>query len=411
MAFDSHPVVQAINDPSDLLTDPAGYLAQLVARLRDAPAHWIAWSGALRAWNSAAPAFQESLSHCEGAPLCLAVGEKKSPEQSWADYFASGRGIPSLWQRRTLLARLRSIEHPLPTPFYLPYQLALSMEDISLAHSGARAKVGINNRLAAHWARRDALSHILSVLRPPKRHNVPHGYEDDGVPTVSIALCAYNEADRIPWAIASVLAQSDCSWELLVVDDGSTDSTAATARSCAQHDPRVILLRSPVNRGKAHALNRALAAARGRYLLELDADDWLPPHALLRMRLAMDATPESIGLLTFDHFTWRLARRGELSLRGMTPATSPIITPSEAHVSIPRLYRTGVLRQLGGWTTTDASAGRLFEDVALILQLRRYNAIATASGALYHRVIRRASISQTHRTAYQAWAKQYARDM
>lgn len=410
MTLDSHSVVQVVEDPSDLRTDPTAYLEQLAARVYDARAHWIVWSGSLCTSRSAMSISPETLTPVGQSTLCLAIGQPKPREQSWSDYFASGAGIPALWRKHALLAHLRAIEHALPTPFYLPYQIALAMNDHSLGRIARDGPTGLHLRAATLRARRNALPHILPVLRSSVRRDSARK-SVDGTPAVSVALCAYNEADRIPWAIASVFAQSDSSWELLIVDDGSTDATAAAARSCTRGDSRVSLLQLPVNQGKAHALNRALSAARGRCLLELDADDWLPTDALERMRQMMDATPAHIGLLTFDHYVWRRARSGELHSRGMLPASRPVITSREARVPVPRLYRVSLLRQLGGWTTTDASAGRLFEDAALAWRLQRAGAVAIASGALYHRVIRGASVSQTHRAAYRTWAEQYLQTM
>jgi glycosyltransferase involved in cell wall biosynthesis len=92
-------------------------------------------------------------------------------------------------------------------------------------------------------------------------------------PVVSIVLPTYNRADVIGRAIDSVRAQSFPDWELLVVDDGSTDGTAEVV---AGIDERVRLLRQP-NGGTYVARNHGLAQARGRYLTFLDSDDaWLP---------------------------------------------------------------------------------------------------------------------------------------
>ena len=400
------PVVHTLQDPVDLRATPAAYLARLSALVRDSSTPWIAWSGALFPGRQrpASDALEAALAGVGPAILCLAGGENKPQAQSWLSHFSSGRCIPWLWRRYALLALLNALRHPLPTPFYLPFQLAFAVSPSAIGHAGRHGPALTSLPAGAVRARRSALPHILPVVaasvRPPAILS-----PGDESPAISVALCAYNEADRIAWAIASVLAQSDSSWELLIVDDGSTDETAATARACVRQDPRVTLLQLPANQGKAHALNHALAAARGRFLLELDADDWLPPHAVKSMREAMDDAAQSVSLLTFDHFVWRRARSGELLPRGVLPASAPVVSKREARVPIPRLYRTSALRELGGWQTTDASGGRLFEDVAITREVQRRGAVARGSGALYHRVIRQSSVSQTHRTAYRPWAE------
>ena len=92
-------------------------------------------------------------------------------------------------------------------------------------------------------------------------------------PHVSIILPTYNRADVIGRAIASVQAQTFEDWELLIVDDGSTDGTADLVSGV---DDRIRLIRQP-NGGTYLARNNGLASARGRLITFLDSDDaWLP---------------------------------------------------------------------------------------------------------------------------------------
>jgi glycosyltransferase involved in cell wall biosynthesis len=96
-------------------------------------------------------------------------------------------------------------------------------------------------------------------------------------PTCSILMPAYNAARTIGAAIESVLAQTLSDFELIVVDDGSGDDTAACVETF-RSDRRVRLIRQP-NRGQATARNNALAAASGVYVSLLDSDDlWLPRY-------------------------------------------------------------------------------------------------------------------------------------
>lgn len=97
------------------------------------------------------------------------------------------------------------------------------------------------------------------------------------MPEVSIVMPAFNAEDYIGEAIASVLAQSIAGWELIVVDDGSTDRTGVIVQSF--DDRRITLLRQS-NRGVSAARNAALDHARGEFVTFLDADDLLPSDAL-----------------------------------------------------------------------------------------------------------------------------------
>lgn len=95
------------------------------------------------------------------------------------------------------------------------------------------------------------------------------------VPAVSVVLPAYNRAGTIRAAIASVLRQSWTDFELLVVDDGSTDGTIEAAR--AETDPRVRVLATPRNLGAGGARNFGIRAAQAPWIAFQDSDDeWLP---------------------------------------------------------------------------------------------------------------------------------------
>jgi teichuronic acid biosynthesis glycosyltransferase TuaG len=96
-------------------------------------------------------------------------------------------------------------------------------------------------------------------------------------PLVSIVTPAYNAARFLEESLRSAQQQTFPNWEMLVVDDGSTDDTPEIVRRWAEADPRFRLLAGAGNRGPAAARNVALESARGRYVAFLDSDDlWLP---------------------------------------------------------------------------------------------------------------------------------------
>jgi GT2 family glycosyltransferase len=109
-------------------------------------------------------------------------------------------------------------------------------------------------------------------------------------PTFTVVMPAYNAASTIAGSIRSVLAQSRSDWELLVVDDGSTDETVAVVQSF--QDDRVLLLRGE-HAGPAAARNRALGVARGKLVSLLDSDDLFLPTYLASMNAALEAAPEA----------------------------------------------------------------------------------------------------------------------
>jgi glycosyltransferase involved in cell wall biosynthesis len=112
---------------------------------------------------------------------------------------------------------------------------------------------------------------------------------------VSVMMPAYNAGRYIREAIESVLAQSFANWELLVVNDGSTDDTAQAA---AQFDDRRIRLINKENGGEASARNVALDCARGEFLAYLDADDVYLPNHLAATIGFLDANPHFDAVYT-----------------------------------------------------------------------------------------------------------------
>jgi glycosyltransferase involved in cell wall biosynthesis len=130
-------------------------------------------------------------------------------------------------------------------------------------------------------------------------------------PVVSVVIPCYNYARFLPDAVASLLAQSFEGWELIVVDDGSTDATPATAQQLmARHSDRRIRLFQQPNAGPAAARNTGAGRAVGEYLLFLDADDMLAPTllertvAVLREQPAVGFVYTGMRLFGQDQHEW-----------------------------------------------------------------------------------------------------------
>lgn len=112
-------------------------------------------------------------------------------------------------------------------------------------------------------------------------------------PTVTVLLPVYNGGRFLAQALDSVLAQTWADWELVAVNDGSTDTSADLLARYAQRDQRVHVF-SQENAGVVAALNRGLEFAGGRYLARLDADDELYPERLARQVALLERQPQMV---------------------------------------------------------------------------------------------------------------------
>ena len=93
------------------------------------------------------------------------------------------------------------------------------------------------------------------------------------MPLISVLMPFYNSELTIGDAVSSILAQTVADFELILVDDGSTDGSLAVAEDHASRDPRVVLIGDDRNRGVVERLNQGLALCRGEFIARMDADD------------------------------------------------------------------------------------------------------------------------------------------
>jgi glycosyltransferase involved in cell wall biosynthesis len=115
--------------------------------------------------------------------------------------------------------------------------------------------------------------------------------------TFSIVIPVYNRAALVRRAIASCLVQRHPSFEVIVVDDGSTDRTPASVSEIGDH--RVRLFVQPENRGVSAARNLGASHARGEWIVLLDSDDELTPDALELIDAEARSAPDEVQGLRF----------------------------------------------------------------------------------------------------------------
>jgi glycosyltransferase involved in cell wall biosynthesis len=121
------------------------------------------------------------------------------------------------------------------------------------------------------------------------------------MPTVSIIMAAYNAERFIGAAIRSVQLQTFEDWELVVINDGSTDETAPIVQAKASEDSRIRMIQQPNSGSPAAARNAGIPLARGRYLGFLDAYDRYEPSRLAAALEAFDRYP-GLGFVFCDMY-------------------------------------------------------------------------------------------------------------
>ncbi|MDO4899160.1 glycosyltransferase family 2 protein [Actinomyces sp.] len=129
---------------------------------------------------------------------------------------------------------------------------------------------------------------------------------------VSIIMPAFNAAAFVEDAVKSVQEQSYTSWELLIVDDCSTDDTFQRVTALASADARMRCIRLKRNSGAAVARNRAMEMARGQYMAFLDSDDLWHPEKLEKQVRFMRTESVAFTCTAYQQFTDPGMRRGRV---------------------------------------------------------------------------------------------------
>lgn len=189
------------------------------------------------------------------------------------------------------------------------------------------------------------------------------------MPKVSVLLPYHNASATLDAAIASIAVQTFTEWELLLIDNASTDDSTAIAKQWAANEERIRLIEAP-KIGIAHALNTGLAHAQGRYIARMDADDISHPERFAKQVTFLDAHLD-IGLLG-TRTTFNTSVERSSGMRWFTQWQNAILTPQEhyvkrfvdaplAHPTV--MFRRELVKQHGSYDT-----GPLPEDHELWLR-------------------------------------------
>jgi glycosyltransferase involved in cell wall biosynthesis len=176
---------------------------------------------------------------------------------------------------------------------------------------------------------------------------------DEVVPRISVITPAYNAAPYLAECVESVRAQSVDDLEMVIIDDGSTDATAAVSEAYTRRDRRVRSIHGP-NRGVSAARNAGMATARGEYFAFIDADDTWAPTFLEEQLAILEARPE-IAVVTGNARNRGGALEGQL-FRLWPGAVQELrlldMIENEDVIFIMSVFRRTVYDRIGGFDET-----------------------------------------------------------
>ena len=215
-------------------------------------------------------------------------------------------------------------------------------------------------------------------------------------PTVSVALAVYNAEKYLAAAIDSILNQTFPDFELIVINDGSTDKSLKILQRYADRDPRIRLF-SRENRGIAKTRNELTQLAQGELIAVMDADDVMMPDRLANQVAFLGSHPEVVcvgGAHDFIDEAGRVLFRKEdpsddgtiqqLALQGYTPINHP-----------SAMIRRDALLQIGGYPENMATVG----DLDLFLRLGEIGKLANLTVTVLQYRQHAASVSERKQLA------------
>ena len=216
-------------------------------------------------------------------------------------------------------------------------------------------------------------------------------------PMVSIIVPIYNAEQYLRRCVDSILNQEYTDYELLLVNDGSTDASGDICEEYGDQDPRVIVIQKE-NTGVSDSRNRALDRARGKYLQFLDSDDWITPDAT---RLFVRAAEEyGCDMVISDFYRVvgeRLSPKGDIEEEGVLTreefAAHMMENPADFYYGVlwNKLYRRDIVEEHKLRMDTDIS---WCEDFMFNLEYIRYAKVFYALHApIYYYVKRKGSLA------------------
>ena len=193
---------------------------------------------------------------------------------------------------------------------------------------------------------------------------------------ITVFIPSFNPGRFLVDALESVYMQTYSDWRVILIDDGSYDNSMSLAQPLL-NDPRILVVRIDKNLGQSKAQNIALALVNTPYMLQLDSDDWLLPHALETLLNEFKKQPDDVAVVSanievFNEETEFLNNNnnkpGLFLLKGRLFKDRYDFLSSNFSLW-PRCFRTSALKKVGGWPINDPYEGRHLEDKRILYRL------------------------------------------
>lgn len=220
-------------------------------------------------------------------------------------------------------------------------------------------------------------------------------------PLVTVVCLCYRHARFVHHAIDSVMAQTYPNIELIVIDDASPDDSVAAIRACLSHQPPITFLPLAQNIGNCAAFNKGLALAKGKYIIDLAADDVLLPHRVARQVSLLEQNTQAAAAFAdatiIDEEGNALRTHYQRDRAGVLQQSVPSGNVYQQlfegyFICSPTLmFRTDVLRDAGGYDEQLA-----YEDFDVLMRLARH-----------HDLIFQDEVQTQYRTVADSLSKQF----
>lgn len=215
---------------------------------------------------------------------------------------------------------------------------------------------------------------------------------------VSLVIAFYNSDRYLEQAIASILAQTYTDFELILVDDGSTDNSLALARKFAKRDRRITILEK-THQGHTKCWSDAIALSSGKYISWVDSDDWITPECLQKTYCVLEGNSK-IGVVYTDYFDVDENGKTQLGYRTFIP-----YSPQRMLVDLMS-YHFRLIRR----TAYDAVGGldenfKFNQDFDLCLKLSETTGFYHLREPLYYKRTHSNSVTCLHRSEQIEYSK------